>query len=84
MPIRNVRDRLQQKLYRNTTQNEQKAEIIVNTTVGQTESININEIVKQGSIFGPIMCCAPTSKVNNIGQTVQYTYRKIYIECQFT
>ena len=34
-----------------------KAEKIVDTTVGQTESINIKEIVKQGSIFGPIMCC---------------------------
>ena len=61
-----------------------KAEIIVNTTVGQTESINTNEIVKQRPIFGPIMCCAPTSKVSNIGQTVQYTYRKNFIGCQFT
>ena len=48
-----------------------KAEIIVDTTVGQTESISIKEIVKQGSIFGPIMCCATTSKVNNIGEIVQ-------------
>ena len=32
-----------------------KAEIIVDTTVGQTENISIKEIVKQGSIFGPIM-----------------------------
>ena len=39
-----------------------KAEIIVDTTVGQTESINIKEIVKQGSIFGPVMCCTTTSK----------------------
>ena len=34
-----------------------KAEIIVDTTVGQTEGISINKIVKQGSIFGPIMLC---------------------------
>ena len=39
--------------------------------MGQTESISIKEIVKQGSIFGPIMCCATTSKVNNIGEIVQ-------------
>ena len=32
-----------------------KVEIIVDTTVGQTENISIKEIVKQGSIFGPIM-----------------------------
>ena len=56
-----------------------KAEIIVDTTVGQTESISIKEIVKQGSIFGPIMCCATTSRVNNIGKTVQYSYRKVDI-----
>ena len=53
-----------------------KAEIIVDTTVDQTESINIKEIVKQGSIFGPIMCCATTTKINNIGETVQYSCRK--------
>ena len=35
-----------------------KAEIIVDTTVGQAKSINTNETVKQGSIFGPIICCA--------------------------
>ena len=56
-----------------------KAEIIVDTTVGQTESISIKEIVKQGSIFGPIMCCATTSRVNNIGATVQYSYGKVDI-----
>ena len=56
-----------------------KAEIIVDTTVGQTESISIKEIVKQGSILGPIMCCATTSRVNNIGETVQYSYGKVDI-----
>ena len=53
-----------------------KAEIIVDTTLGQTESISIKEIVKQGSIFGPIMCCATTSRVNNIVEAVQYSYGK--------
>lgn len=55
-----------------------KAEATVDTTVGQTESINMKEIVKPGSIFGPIMCWATTSKVNKIGE-VQYSYRKIDI-----
>ena len=40
-----------------------KAEIIVDTTVSQTESISVKEIVKQGSIFGPIMCCTTTSRM---------------------
>ena len=56
-----------------------KAEIIVDTTVGQTGSISIKEIVKQGSIFRPIMCYATTSRVNNIGETVQYSYEKVDI-----
>ena len=52
---------------------------MLDTTVGQTESISVKEIVKQGSIFGPIMCCATTSRVNNIGETVQYSYGKVDI-----
>ena len=56
-----------------------KAEIIVDTTVGQTGSISIKEIVKQGSIFRPILCYATTSRVNNIGETVQYSYKKFDI-----
>ena len=46
-----------------------KAEIIVDTTVDQTESISIKETVKQGSIFGPIMCCATTLRVNKRGNS---------------
>ena len=56
-----------------------KPEIIVDTTVGQTKSICIKEIVKQGSIFGPTMCCVTTSKVNSIEETVRYSYGKIVI-----
>ena len=55
-----------------------KAEKIIDTTVGQTKSLNIKQIFKQGSIFGR-MCCATTPKVNNIGKTVQYSYEKIGI-----
>ena len=55
-----------------------KAEKIIDTTVGQTKSLNIKQIFKQGSIFGR-MCCVTTPKVNNIGKTVQYSYEKIGI-----
>ena len=61
-----------------------KAEMIVDTTVGQTESINIKEIVKQGSIFRPIMCCVTSSKVNNIGRQCGIVTEKLILECQFT
>lgn len=32
------------------------AEIVIDSTAGQTENISIKEIVKQGLIFGPTMC----------------------------
>ena len=40
-------------------------EIAVDTTIGNTESIEITEVVKQGSIFGPTVCFATTAKVND-------------------
>ena len=36
---------------------------IIRTPVGNTNNIQIKEMVKQGTIFGPIMCCAETSKL---------------------
>ena len=40
----------------------------------------VKEVVKQGTVFGPIMCCAETSTVNSIGEEVKYRYGKINIE----
>ena len=40
---RNGRDRIQQKWYQNAIGNKQKKEIVIDTTVGQTESINLKE-----------------------------------------
>ena len=56
-----------------------KAKIVADTPVGQTEIININEILKQGSSFKQIMCRLATSKVNDIGKRVQYHYEKVGI-----
>ena len=50
--------------------------------VGNTDNIQVKEIVKQGIIFEPIMCCTDTSTVNNIGKEVKYRYVKI-LECQY-
>ena len=55
-----------------------KAEIVADTTVGQTDIINIKEILKQRPSFRSIMCCE-TSKVNNIGERVQYRYENVEI-----
>ena len=40
--------------------------IAVDTPVGKTSSITVQEAVKQGTIFGPIMCCASTSNFSII------------------
>ena len=53
--------------------------IIIRTPVGNTDNIQVKEAVKQGTIFGPIMCCAETSTVNSIGEEVKYRYGKINI-----
>ena len=57
-----------------------KAEIVIDTTAGQTENIKIKEIVKQGSIFGPTVCYI-TSNENNIGdrERVEYSYGNVDI-----
>ena len=44
--------------------------IIVDTPVGKTSSITVEEVVKQITIFGPIMCCASTSRVNTRGSEI--------------
>ena len=56
-----------------------ETDIIIRTPVGNTDNIQVKEVVKQGTIFGPIMCCAKTSTVNSIGEEVKYSYGKINI-----
>ena len=56
-----------------------ETDIIIRTPAGNTQNIQIKEVLKQGTIFGLIMCCAETSKVNSIGEEVKYRYGKINI-----
>lgn len=44
----------------------EKTRMIVETPVGTTKEINATEIVKQGTVFGPILCCCSTAKVNRM------------------
>ena len=44
-----------------------KAEGCVETPVGITESFVLQEIVKQGTVWGPNMCCAETDDINKYG-----------------
>ena len=43
-------------------------EITIVTPVGKTEKIKVGEIVKQGTVLGPTMCCVETDQINNIGE----------------
>ena len=54
-------------------------EIFVDTAIGNTESIEITEVVKQGPKFGATMCRATTAKVNDVGERVDCKYWQIEI-----
>ena len=56
--------------------------IAVDTPVGKRSSITVEEVVKQGTIYGPIMSCASTSRVNQIQEAVEYQYGKMEIGMQ--
>ena len=55
------------------------AQVKINTPYGDAENIEIKEMVKQGTIYRPIMCCASTAKVNEIGEKVICKYGNIEI-----
>ena len=55
------------------------AQVKINTPYGDTENIEIKEVVKQGTTYGPIMCCASTARVNEIVGKVICKYGNIEI-----
>ena len=55
------------------------AQVKINTPYGDTENIEIKEVVKQATTCGPIMCCASTARVNEIGEKVICKYGNIEI-----
>ena len=44
--------------------------VTINTPFGETGNIEIEQIVKQGTTYGPVMYCATTARVNDIGEIV--------------
>ena len=43
------------------------ARITVETPSGKTNELQIKKIVKQGTVFGPQLCCVGTNQINHIG-----------------
>jgi hypothetical protein len=52
----------------------EKAVVVVKTPVGDTEAFTVENIVRQGSVYGPQICCASTDKVNLMGKDVIAVY----------
>ena len=55
------------------------AQVKINAPYGDTENIETKEVVKHGTTYGPIMCCASTARVNEIGEKVICNYGNIEI-----
>ena len=51
----------------------------LNSTAWKTLNITVEEAVKQETIFGPIMCCVSSSRVNKIQEAVKCQYGKVEI-----
>ena len=45
-----------------------ETEITVDTPFGKTNKVSVGEIVKQGTVLGPDLCCIATDQINNIGE----------------
>ena len=56
-----------------------ETDIIIRTPIGSTDNMQVKEVIKQGTIFGPIMCCTEISTENSIGEEAKYRYHKINI-----
>lgn len=48
-------------------QTNRRASIQIQCPAGVTDEIEVNEIVKQGTVLGPLLCCVSTQKINEVG-----------------
>ena len=53
--------------------------IEVETPCGTTEKITVGEIVKQGTVLGPTLCCVSTDQINKIGESQERNLGKEYM-----
>ena len=44
-----------------------EARVVVETPCGDAEEFQVRNIVKQGTIFGPLLCCCNTAMIEEIG-----------------
>ena len=58
---------LREKEAKTIYQLNEKAKIWVKTPVGMTDCLEVNNVVKQGTVFAVKLCCSTTGEVNQIG-----------------
>ena len=51
-----------------------KANILIHTPVGDTEDILCENIVRQGTVYGPQLCGVSTGRVNSVGREIATMY----------
>ena len=57
-----------------------EAVVQIKTPIGTTKDITIEELVRQGTVFGPLFCCASTAKVNDIGEPVKQNLGEVEVK----
>merc|ERR1712072_849877 len=57
-----------------------QANFKVSTPAGITEEVKVDEIVKQGTVYGPKLCCASTGKVNEGLELEEVIYPDVSIQ----
>jgi hypothetical protein len=57
-----------------------EARITIDTPVGKTKEIEVKSIVRQGTIYGPVLCSVSTDKVNKIGRKQEIKYGDVILE----
>ena len=45
----------------------EKADVVIETPIGKTKEIQLENIVRQGTVSGPAICGATMDQVNNVG-----------------
>ena len=56
-----------------------KTDIKIETPFGEISNMEIKEVVKQGSTYGPIMCCTATSNVKDISDISATIYESFNV-----
>ena len=48
----------------------ERAKLSIETPAGDTGEVKVQGIVRQGTVFGPKLCCVSTQSVNDIGHSI--------------